>query len=59
VYLEEILQILAPPGKYKIRIELLDTDHAGITLKNLRIDNGPAVISPKGEVHIYTPERPQ
>jgi hypothetical protein len=59
VYLEEMLQIQAPPGKYQVRFELVDPKHASLTVKNVRIKTGPAVITPKGEVQIYVPERPQ
>jgi hypothetical protein len=56
-YLEESIQISALPGKYKIRYELFDSQDAVIETSNLRIEHGPAVISPRGEVHIYTPNR--
>ena len=59
VYLEEMLQIQAPPGKYQVKFELVDPKHASLTVKNVRIKTGPAVITPKGEVQIYVPERPQ
>ena len=57
VYLEEIFQIQAPPGKYTIQVELMDTEHASIKVCNVQVDTGPAVIAPDGRVHIYTPER--
>lgn len=44
VYLEEAFQIQAPPGKYKIRYELLDPEHAELRLKNPRIEAGSAVL---------------
>jgi hypothetical protein len=56
VYLEEQIQIQAPPGKYRIKIELLDTEHADIKMRNLRIDTGPAIVAPDGSIQIYTPE---
>jgi hypothetical protein len=56
VYLEESFQIQAPVGKYTVRVELLDTAHAKIKVRNLRIETGPAVIAPDGRVQIYTPE---
>jgi hypothetical protein len=55
--LEESLQIQAKPGKYTVRVELLDTEHASIKVRNVRVDTGPGVIAPDGRVHIYTPER--
>ena len=57
VYLEENLQIQALPGKYSVRVELLDTEHASIKVRNLHISTGPGVIAPDGQVQIYTPER--
>ena len=58
VYLEESFQIQAPPGKYTVRVELLDTEHARLKVRNLRVDTGPAIIARDGTVQIYTPERP-
>jgi hypothetical protein len=43
-YLEECLQIFAPPGKYNIRYELVDPLSATLQVKNLRVINGPGVI---------------
>ena len=57
MYLEESIQILAEPGRYQIRYELVDPVDVEISSSNLRIEHGPAVISPRGEVHIYTPTR--
>ncbi len=57
MYLEEALQILAVPGKYQIRYELVDPEDASVAHSSLRIESGPAVISPRGEIHIYTPKR--
>jgi hypothetical protein len=57
VYLEESLQLLAEPGKYTVRVELLDTEHATIKMRNLRVDTGPAVITPDGQMQVYTPEK--
>ena len=56
VYLEENFQIQAPVGKYTVRVELLDTAHANIQVRNLQVNRGPAVITPDGRVQIYTPE---
>lgn len=58
-YLEEMLQIQAPPGQYEVRYELLDTERARLKVHNLRIETGPAVIDQHGRVQIYTPEQPQ
>ena len=57
-YLEESIQINAPPGKYQVRYELVDPEHAAIKVRNLRIETGPAIITRYGQVQIYTPERP-
>jgi hypothetical protein len=56
VYLEESLQIQALPGKYSVRVELLDTEHATIKVRNLRVATGPALIGSDGQLYIYTPE---
>lgn len=57
-YLEESIQINAPPGKYQVRYELVDSTNAAIKVRNLRIGTGPAIITPQGQVQIYTPEKP-
>lgn len=41
-YLEENIQIMAPPGKYSIRFELLDPERASIRVKNYRVAEGRA-----------------
>lgn len=56
-YLEESLQILAEPGRYQVTYQLVDPEDAEIHYTNLRVAQGPAVISPRGEVHVYTPKR--
>jgi hypothetical protein len=55
-YLDESIQIEAPPGKYEVRYECLDPEHARLRISNLRIDTGPAIITKAGEIQIYTPE---
>lgn len=40
-YLEELIQIYAPLGKYNIRYEIINSKRAKITPKNLKIINGP------------------
>jgi hypothetical protein len=47
-YLEEQLQILAKPGEYCIRYELVDVDHATLTVGNYRITLGPASVDQTG-----------
>jgi len=56
-YLQESIQLLAPPGKYRVKYELVDPVDVSIIVSNLRIEQGPAVIAPDGSVHIYTPKR--
>ena len=41
-YLEELLQIQAVPGSYKVRYELVPPHLAQITVKNMRVEHGPA-----------------
>ena len=55
-YLEEAFQILAPPGKYDVRYELVEPHHAKLKVRNLRIESGPAIISNDKKIQIYTPE---
>ena len=51
-YLEEQLQILAQPGEYHIRYELVDTDNAKLKTNNFRITHGPATVDQKGNITI-------
>jgi hypothetical protein len=57
VYLEESFQIQAPVGKYTVRVELLDTEHASIKVRNFRVEQGPGLIGRDGALHVYTPEK--
>ncbi len=43
-YLEEMLQIEAPAGKYAIRCELVPPAIANLRMENLRVEYGPAII---------------
>ena len=43
-YLEEMLQIEANPGKYKLRWELVSPHLAKLDVKNVRVDFGPGNI---------------
>ena len=52
VYLEESLQIEAPPGKYPIRIELVNPDSAILKVKNMRVDHGNAAIHKGGILEV-------
>jgi hypothetical protein len=47
IYLEEMLQIQAPAGKYIIRYELVDNSSAVLTVRNQRIGRGPGRILDK------------
>jgi len=44
VYLEEVIPILADPGDYVIRYELVPGTAAGLNIQNLRIAEGFATI---------------
>lgn len=43
-YLEEMLQIEAPPGKYHIRCELVPPAFAHLRIENMRVEFGPGAI---------------
>jgi len=51
-YLEEQLQIEAPPGQYVIRYELVDTDNAKLKTNNYRVTRGSATVDQKGNLTI-------
>ena len=51
-YLEEQLQILARPGQYQIRYELVDAENASLKVKNYRVSHGPATVDQKGNITI-------
>ena len=40
-YLEELIPVYARPGKYEIRYELVPPSKGTITVKNMRVDQGP------------------
>ena len=40
-YLEELIPIYAEPGKYEIRYELVPPSEGTITVKNMRVADGP------------------
>jgi hypothetical protein len=46
-YLEELIPIYAGPGKYRITYELVPPSRGTITVKNMRITQGPATASVK------------
>ena len=43
-YLEEMVQIEAPPGEYTLRWELVPPHLAQLKVTNIRIDRGPATM---------------
>lgn len=43
-YLEEILQIYAPPGRYPLRFELIDPNLESLSVTNVRVKEGNAKI---------------
>lgn len=51
-YLEEILQIEAPPGKYLLRWELVPPHLAELTVQNVRVDYGPGNIKGNNTLRI-------
>jgi hypothetical protein len=51
-YLEEQLQILAEPGVYVVRYELVDAENAKLTNSNFRIAQGSATVDQKGNITI-------
>jgi len=57
VYLEESLQIQAAPGRYSVRVELVDSNHASIVVRNLSISSGSAVIANDGSIEICPREK--
>jgi hypothetical protein len=52
-YLEENLQILANPGKYHIKFELVPPYLAQIWVKNMRVSDGPGRIKNNEVLRIY------
>jgi len=44
VYLEEVIPILAEPGDYVVRYELVTGTTAGLNIQNLRVAEGTATI---------------
>ena len=52
-YLEEMLQINAQPGKYKLRWELVSPHLAQLSVKNVRVDLGPGNIKNNELLRIY------
>jgi hypothetical protein len=53
VYLEELLQIEAEPGKYHIRHELVPPHLATLKIENMRVELGDANIKGENLLRIY------
>jgi hypothetical protein len=51
-YLEEVLQIEAEAGVYDLRWELVPPHLAQLTVKNIRVDFGPAKITEDNKLRI-------
>lgn len=51
-YLEEELQIYAPPGEYQLRWELVWPHLAKLTVRNIRINNGHGKVLDNQRVRI-------
>jgi hypothetical protein len=47
-----MLQIEAPPGKFPIRVELVNPRAGKVTAKNFRISKGIARITPDGVLEV-------
>lgn len=52
-YLEEALQILAEPGKYVVRYELVPPNLAQLIVKNIRVTDGNGNIKGDNLLRIY------
>jgi hypothetical protein len=52
-YLEEMLQVEAEPGKYRLRWELVPPHLATLRVENVRVDHGPANIKNNDLLRIY------
>jgi hypothetical protein len=53
VYLEEQLQIHAPAGQYTVRFELVNSNGAGLKVRNIRVLSGPGRMVSENCVEIY------
>lgn len=51
-YLREALTIVAPPGKYLIRYEVVEGDEGFLCLENWQVEHGPGLIT-QGWLEIY------
>jgi hypothetical protein len=56
MYLEEMLQINAAPGKYTIRYELVDgyNNNASLKIRNMRVEHGPGrIVDKQGTLEVW------
>ena len=51
-YLEEMLQIEAKPGRYKIEYELVQPCSGRLKVRNIRVAKGPAIMLGKNIVEV-------
>ena len=52
-YLEENLQVQAPPGRYSITLEVVQPTNATITMKNAKVDKGSGRINKQGFLEVW------
>jgi hypothetical protein len=56
MYLEEMLQINAAPGKYTVRYELVDgyNNNASLKIRNMRVEHGPGrIVDKQGTLEVW------
>ena len=53
VYLEENLQVQAPPGRYTVALEIVQPTDATIVMKNIRVDKGSGRINKQGFLEVW------
>jgi hypothetical protein len=52
-YAEEMFQVEATPGQYRIRVENLQPKRAKLKARNLRVDFGPGRVIDKSTIEVY------
>lgn len=52
-HLEEMFQIFAPPGQYRVRYELVSGSDADLRVRRYSILQGPGGINSRGEMEIW------
>ena len=53
MYLEESITLAAPPGRYRVRYELVDSQDVELEVSNLRVQHGSAMITVHGDIYVY------